>query len=374
MAAMINRQEIERLADLKSDSGIVSVYLRITPRLAYDRSFPATQFKGALKRATRRLKHEQWQQAADRESEKILSFLETGKTKGRSLVIFSCQPSGIWEVIESDVSLPTLVDVDATTKTGLLTRLLDEYPRLAVVVVQRDNAVIYLSEQRISGEVGRVTSNVPGQHDQGGWSQGRFERHIEFHVAEHLKKVVEELNTLSQSQSFEWLVVGGTEETVKDFLDRLPQPVAEKNIGTFPVDFKHDGEKEILERARRAREQHERETELQLVQQLFDAAKAGGQGTLGIRDTLQANAENRIRTLLVADTLAIDGWGCSDCDYVDQKEFKSCPYCGGQGLEMDIVDPIIEKAFTAGARIETLYGEARDRLMTAGGIGALLRY
>ena len=371
---MINRQEIDRLAQLKSESGIVSVYLRITPRLGYDRGSLATLFKGTLKRTRRQLKHEPWQQAADRESERILSFLESWKPRGRSLVIFSCQPSGIWEVIELEVSLPTVVDVDATTKTGFLTRLLDEYPRLAVVVVQRDHAVIYLSEQRVSKEVQQVTSDVPGQHDQGGWSQGRFERHIEFHVAEHLKKVVEELNSLSQSQSFEWLVAGGTDETVKDFLDRLPQSLAMKNIGTFPVDFKHEGEKEILERARRVREQHERETELQLVHQLFDAAKAGGQGTLGIRDTLQANAENRIRTLLVADTLAIDGWGCSDCDYVDQKEFKFCPYCGGQGLEMDIIDSIIEKAFTAGARIETVYGGARDRLMEAGGIGALLRY
>lgn len=371
---MINRQEIERLAELKDDSGIVSVYLRITPRLMYDRNFPATQFKGALKRTAKRLQREQWQQALDRESEKILNFLETWKPRLRSLVIFSSQPSEIWEVIELDVSLPTLVDVDATTKTGLLTRLLDEYPRLAVVVVQRDKAVIYLSEQRISEEAAQVTSNVPGQHDQGGWSQGRFERHIEFHVAEHLKKVVEELNILSQSQSFEWLVTGGTDETVKDFLDRLPQSLAMKNIGTFPVDFKHDGEKEILENARRVREQHERKTELQLVQQLFDAAKARGQGALGIRETLKANAENRIRTLLVVDTLAIDGWACADCDYLDEKAFDPCPYCGGQGSKMDIIDPIIEKAFLTGARVETVYGEARDRLMEAGGIGALLRY
>jgi hypothetical protein len=52
---MISHQEIERLANLKSDHGILTAYLRIDPRLRFVRQQAAAQFKGALKAAQRRI-------------------------------------------------------------------------------------------------------------------------------------------------------------------------------------------------------------------------------------------------------------------------------------------------------------------------------
>ena len=51
---MISRQDLERLATLKSDHGILSAYLRLDPRLRFVRQQAASQFKGALKQAARR--------------------------------------------------------------------------------------------------------------------------------------------------------------------------------------------------------------------------------------------------------------------------------------------------------------------------------
>jgi hypothetical protein len=45
------------------------------------------------------------------------------------------------------------------------------------------------------------------------------------------------------------LAVGGTEETVNELLKRLPTQIAKRMIGRFPVDYKQDGEQQILQRA-----------------------------------------------------------------------------------------------------------------------------
>ena len=287
---MISREEIEHLAQLKSDSGIVSAYIGIRPRLMYKRKHPVTLAKGAFARAERKLHEGSWKEALAREGEKIVDFLNGWDVRGRGLVIFSSQPAGIWEVLTLEVPVPTVVDIDRTTKTGVLTRLLDEHPRLAVALIQRDEAKIYVSEQRISDQAAEVMSHVPGQHDQGGWAQARFERHIEFHMAEHLTKVVDELNQLDRARPFKWLVIGSTEKMAGEFLGMVPDAVARKVIGTFAVDFKHESEKEILERARKAYEEHERRTEFQLVHQVADLNRAAARkATMGITENSEGS-------------------------------------------------------------------------------------
>jgi peptide chain release factor subunit 1 len=183
-----------------------------------------------------------------------------------------------------------------------------------VAVLQRDKARLYLAEQGASEQQAQVASEVPGQHEQGGWSQMRYQRHIDFHVTEHLKKVVDELNRLAQAQAFK-LALGGTEEIVNELLEMLPDPIARTVIGRFPVDYKHDTEQQILQRAQRLWEHQEQFQEDELVDQVFDAAKSDTQGVLGIEPTLSALAEEKVRTLLVVDGLTIDGCVCAQCDY-----------------------------------------------------------
>jgi peptide chain release factor subunit 1 len=111
------------------------------------------------------------------------------------------------------------------------------------------------------------------------------------------------------------------------------------------------------------------------VNQVFDAAKSGMRGVLGIEPTLTALVEEKVRTLLIADGLAIGGSVCTRCDYFSAQEFKSCPICGGNAEQGDVTDRTVEKAILTGAQSEVVSAnEARDRLLGEGGLGALLRY
>ena len=371
---MILRKDIERLAELKSDHGIVSAYIRIDPRLRFLRHQPISQFKGALTAAQRQYRGGRWEAALERETPYVLDFLSRWEPSGRGLVMFSCHPANIWEIFPLDVLVPNVVDVDTTTKTSILLQVLENLPRFIVVVLQRDKARIYVAEQGISEQQIEFTSEVPGQHDQGGRSQMRYQRHIEFHVQEHLKKVIDELKNLAPVRPFK-LTFGGTEETVNELLNRLPNQIAKSVIGRFPVDYKQDSEQEILQRAQALWDSQEQLEEDKLVDQIFDAAKSETQGALGAEATLSALTEEKVRILLVVAGLEIVGSACTECDYFSAKKFDKCPLCGADAEQRDVTDRAVEQAILTGADTQVVSsGKARDRLLAEGGLGALLRY
>jgi len=372
---MISRQDLERLAALKSDDGIVSAYVRIDPKLVYDRQAHAAQFKGAV-RAFLRANKNGWRQAVlERESGRILKYLEDHLPAGRGLALFASGPAGLWEVIPLDVPVPSFVDVGPTPSIEVLARILDEYPRLAIAIVQRDAARIYLSEQRRAEEEAAIESEVPGRHDQGGWAQARFQRHIEVHVQRHLKEAADELEKLFYARPFAALVLGGSPEAVDELLGLLPNPIARRVVGTVPVDLKHEPEEAILERARQAGAEAERRSEAELVERAVNAAASGGRGVAGLEETLQSVAEGRVHTLLVAEGFTAEGVSCPACGYLAAAPLERCPACGSPVDPVpDVVERAVERAFLAGAHIEAVLGPARERLMEHGGLAAILRY
>lgn len=372
---MLSRQDLARLGALRSDEGIVSVYLSIDPHLMYDRGHPAAEFKGAAKRLIQRTQDSRWLAVLEREKGRILDFLEGWQPRGRGLVIFSSSPAGIWEVLNLGVPVPSFVDVDATTHTGILAQVLDEYPRFVVALVEADKARIYVAEQGSHQRQAEIASEVPGWHDQGGWSQARFQRHIEFHTAGHLKRVAEELERLYHRRPFKRLALGGTETTVHELQRLLPQDLARRPVGAFPVNFKHESDEEALARARRLLVEDERRAERELVSRIVDAAHSGGHGAVGFDDTIAAVREGRVRTLVVAQGVTREGSACTRCDYFAARPLQRCPLCGGPAEPApDIVERTIERAYLSGAEVNVVLGEAREWLLARGGLGAVLRY
>lgn len=372
---IVSPADLERLGKIESPEGILSVYLKIDPRLAYDRGQAGAKFKGGLKRFTHTA-NEHALQVLEREKGRVLEYLQGWEPKGRSLVIFAGQPAGLWEMWNLGLMLPTYVAVDERPHLQLLQQAMDEYPRMAVVMLDGGDAGIYLAVQGEDEEVSRLQEELPGRHDQGGWAQARFQRHVEFHHSMHLKAVLERLEDVYYRHwPFDTLVVAGVSEAVEEFRQMLPDPIARRYLGSVPADFKHESAEEILERARRLRAESERESELALVREIADNAAAGGRGAVGIEDTISAVVEKRVRTLAVAEGVTLDGSLCPNCGYVSAKRFDRCPVCGSAGEDVpDVIEYAAEKAFLDGARVEVLFGEAREDLLALGGVGALLRY
>lgn len=372
---MLTSEQLEHLATLRSDDGIISVFLRMEPRLAYERGLAATKFKSAYKRFRKREQRAKWLTAAEREYARILEFLETAEPDGRGLALFACEPASIWETVHLEVQLPSSVQVDATTRTGHLARVLDDHPRLAVVVAQRDKAVLHLSEQRERREQESIESEVAAVHDQGGLSQARFERRVELQVRQHLTEIVTRLEEIAKSSPFQRLFLAGTDEVTAELASLLPPALADALVGTFAVDVKHDSDQTVLEQARAMAAEAERAEELERVNQVMSAVAAGDRGVIGPEETVKAVVEGRAHQIVLLDDIECEGLECPKCDYMTVARVDACPACGEPAeLNSNLLDSVIERAYLSGVELEFVSGDAKAKLLPQGGIGALLRY
>lgn len=371
---MLSRSELERLAALKSDDGILSVYIKVDPNLGYDRTQASAAFKGATKRFLRTA-DDRARQILEREKDRVQKHLDTWSPKGRALVIFTCEPTDIWEVLNLDVALPTTLLANRTTYTAMLARLLDEYPRMAVALLDGDEARIYLGEQRQREKDAEISSDIPGWHEQGGWAQARYQRHIEFHHARHLKKVASELKDIYYAKPFGRLVLVGVDSAVEELRGMLPDPIATRLIGHFGIDFKQHSDDEILQRAGELRTDTLRKEEAALVRQIVDASSSGGKGVVGLEDTIRAIHDGRVEILTRVAGIAAEGSACENCEYFSSETFEKCPVCEGPAEQLeDVAGFAAEQAFLKGAPINTVLDDAAEMLTAHGGLGAVLRY
>ena len=372
---MINTSEIERLAHLHTEDGVLSATIKIDPQLGYERNQPAMKFKGAYARAARHAVAPVLT-VLQREHDRVLEFLKDYKPAGRGLVIYSSTPADIWEVIPLDVMVPTLVSAGSTPDTTALARVVDEYPRMAVVLLDGGDARIYAAEQGRQQKTAHTNSDLPSRQEQGGWSQARYERHVEFHYSMHLKDVAEKLLALARERPFDRLVLVGVEGATAEFESLLPEPVRQRLAGRLTADFKQEGDDAILARARQLCEEDERSAEIALVDRVRGLAEAEGRGALGIDDSLQALVEGRVDTLVVADGMTQDGTLCLNCDYFAASKFKRCPACSNEQLEdlPDAIEYAVARAMLSGSQVNILFNGGREMLLARGGIGAILRY
>ncbi len=333
------------------------------------------KFKGAYARATRGAEAGELA-VLEREHERILNFLKDYTPRGRGVIIYSSTPDNIWEVYPLDVMVPTGVSVGSSLNTALLVQVMEEYPLMAVVMLDGGDARIYSAEQGRESESDRESTELPNRHAQGGWAQARYERHVEFHHAMHLKSVAEKLEGMYQEQPFDRLVIVGAERAAKEFEALLPENIRRRLIGKLTADFKQEGDSEILDRARALREEDERTSELALVDRIRELTDAEGRGTLGIDETLQALTEGRVDTLVVAEGVTQAGTVCLNCDYFAAQRFSRCPACAQSDVEElpDAIEQAIEYAIANGSRVNVAFAGGREMLLSRGGIGALLRY
>src|SRR5438105_959672 len=276
---MVSRGDIQRLSQVHSPNGVLTVYVNIDPRLGYDRHQAEAKFKGAATRFARTA-DQRWLPVLDREKDRVLEYLRGLEPDGRGLAVFASAPDDLWDTFHLDVPVPSVVTVDVNPHTAILSQVIDEHPSMAVVMLAGELGRIYRAAQGRAQQAADVRTELPSRHDQGGWSQARYQRHVEFHGAQHRKKLAEALEELYNSRPFSRLVLVGVQTVTREFESMLPDPIRRRVIGHLTADFKQEEDPQILERARHLAEEDERSSEGALVDQIINSADAAGQGAV----------------------------------------------------------------------------------------------
>ncbi len=161
------------------------------------------------------------------------------------------------------------------------------------------------------------------------------------------RDVAQKIRELIQKEGRHRLILGGAEKSAMALKELLHEEVARDLVAILPITM-HDTEQQIADRVLPVALEYERRTEMELVQQIIDYAKAGGRGALGTKSVEQALQQQRVELLVM-------------------------PWPGG-GLDDNQMHSYTLKAFQSSSKFELVHGEAAELLVKEGKIGARLYY
>ncbi|MDP8956919.1 MAG: hypothetical protein M3N24_08180 [Actinomycetota bacterium] len=370
--ADVDREFLRKLAEWSSNGAPVSsLYLDIDGR-----RFPRRE--DYMVRAEGLCAHLKEQAAGDKEAkrsvkgdvDRFIDFLNgLDRSNNRGVALFSSSEAGLWEEVLVPRPVADRAVIADHPYVLPLEAMVETYESFCTVIVDREKARLFLAKMGRIEEATDVFDEVPGQHDQGGWSQARFQRHIEELVGRHLKHVGEVVLRYYKRRNFDHLILAGPEEIVPAFEEGLHDYLKRRVVArtTLPM---HANADEVLRKSLQVEEELEGQRERKTLERLEAEAAAGRLGAIGLGHALKALNEGRVDTLVVPFGRTEKGFKCPNCDWLAVTG-KTCPRCGAEFDEIpDVMEAAVEAALRQSSRVETL-----DRNTTGNQeVGALLRY
>jgi peptide chain release factor subunit 1 len=246
--------------------------------------------------------------------------------------------------------------------------------RWAVLLVSRRDARMFSGSSDALEERRSFHDDVHGQHDQGGWSQPRYERSVEKEVDDHLRRVAELLDRSSRRQRFDRLALGGPPEIVPRLEGMLSEEVrACVAEGRVEVDVSSANVDQVQAALAQLVEEDEKRLERDALDRLHAGVGAGGRGAGGAEDTLRALSERRVQTLLLAPDFDGRGHRCPTCGLLAADGDGQCP---ADGTALEDVEHLREAAVEAALAqdAEVMVVRHHPDLGPFRGIGAVLRF
>jgi len=259
-----------------------------------------------------------------------------------------------------------------------LARLMDQYPRYAVLVADTNRARLFVfgrGKALSSDEIKNVKTKGT---KVGGWSQMRYQRHLEQYHLQHAKEVADQLEQVVREDNIEHVILAGDEVIIPKLREQFPQAVADKIVDVLSLDI-NAPEHEILSESLEAMREHAAQTDAEKVEQLLNDYRAGGLAVVGSTDTLEALAMGQVEELvIVAQQQNVEG-DREDVAILSEAEVVE-PVVGGQDGAVAHIEPdsvivaadLVARARQTSARIT--FVEDPALLEEVGGCGAFLRY
>ena len=370
--------ELRRLADLRPGHPVLSLYLDLDPRQFGTGAARASAIGSLLDDARRRvedaeLDHDQ-RQGLREDVERVERFFagEFSAKGARALAVFCSTRAGLFEAIPLGRPVDTRVVLNHSPYVEPLVQAADGRDWLVVLVNRRDARFLRGGPGRLQ-EVGALSDDVHGQHDQGGWSQKRFERSVDREVDWHVDNVVEAIERRFKRAPFERLLIGGPEEFVPRFEAKLSHPLRERIAGRVDVDVGNATTDQVLAAAAPCFEAADRARERTALDRLAQGVGAAGRGASELGAVLEALNERRVEILLYEEGFDAPGVACPEHAWLGPEGIDRCPVDGEAPERVDsIMESAVESALAQSAEIVVV--RHHEDLGPLGRVGAVLRF
>ena len=355
---------IDRLAAFEPvDLPVISLYLNMQPDEQGRDRFDAFVRKELAARTATYLEGSAERASLEQDAERIREYLSTEvRPSANGLAIFACAGAdGFFEVVQLDAPVDEhRLYLYNQPHLYHLARLQDQFPRYAAVVLDSNQARIFVFElgERVGGHT--IRNEKPKHHKQGGWSQKRYQRHTENVHLKHAKEVVDVLARLVRQEGIEHVVLAGDAVIIPTLRDQLTQELADKVVDVLSLDIRTP-EHEVLQATLDAVREQDAKQDADTVQRVLDGYRSGGLGVVGVRATLEALTRGQVDELVISTVFELQRPAPADLPPgVDLPQ------------DVDLADELVTRARATGATVTFI--EDASLLDAVGGVGALLRF
>jgi peptide chain release factor subunit 1 len=302
----------------------------------------------------------------EKDAEKIRSYVDGVDRAANGIAIFACSASNLFETVVLSAPIhENLLYISDQPHLYPLARVLDEHPRYAVLLADTHSSRIIVIAAHQIEQTEQIQGTKTRRHKMGGWSQARYQRHIENYHLQHAKEVADTLARLVRDEHIGSILVSGDDVVVPLLREQFPKEVADRVVDTVKLDARAT-ERDILEAAEALVREKDAESDRERVDALLGAYRANGLATVGVENTRAALELGQVDELVIAAVPeAIDAAAVNDGD-------DSARQVAEPTAEERTADELIAGARQTAASIRFI--EDKSLLAPFGGVGAFLRF
>jgi len=379
VAATVSWDGLRELARFRAEKGCaISIYIKLDPSEAPTAGDAATRINSLLHEGHERaeaageLSHEQ-REALRADLERLRNYFESefDRDGSRAVAVFCAGLDNAWRTLPLADPVPDKIAIGHEFYLAPLVSLVGRGDGALVAFVSRERGDVYRLRAGRLEEIASQLDETPGRHDQGGWSQARYQRHIEKLALDHFRRVADLLDGYVRRLQSPRIVVAAAEENRADFDDVISHEVRNAIVGWTNAEA-HATPAELLEAAQPILEEWHAEQEREAAERWREEAGRGGRATAGWADTLEAASDARVELLLFEDGADRKAWQCLRCGRVSA-EGGPCPLDGTQMEQRDDgLNLAVHQTLAHGGSVLAL--RHHQDLEPVEGIAALLRY
>ena len=300
----------------------------------------------------------------------FIKNLDTGNNRG--LAIFTCAEADYFKVFYLTREVENRITFSQKFLIRPLVRYLDDNSKILAVFTDRKRARLVEMDE---GEIKRFIEfedDVPKQVKAGshyGLADKRIERHVEWHVHNHFKKVAEMTLDLLFEDGYEWLFIYTQPDDIKEFEGLLHSYTKRKVAFEKQVDLMEAKKERYLNEILDSLKKVEEEKHSELNDELFEAFPH--RAVLGVMDVTYELKRKSVFKLVLSNRFSNIWPVCGNCDYRLHNEL----ICSNCGANMSFADWetnfLIIDALKQDGEVHFIDSDSLDK---KGGIGAILRY
>jgi peptide subunit release factor 1 (eRF1) len=301
---VIAKERLRELARLRPEPHkVLSLYLNLDPSefpTPRDRSVELESLLDAAESALRQdgLDHAQ-KEELKRDLQQVRTYFsqEFDASGTRGVVVFSASGAGLFEVFRLPRPVSSTVAIDDSPFIEPLTTLpgTDGY---CVLLINRQVARILVGGSEQMREVASIVDDVHRWHDQGGWSQARYQRGIVKETRDHIKHAADELFERFKTGTVQRLIIGTPDELRGEIESHLHSYLRDRIAGWIDIDIR-SGPDNVAKEAASIISDDERNREREWLDRLQSELGRNARAVAGLEQTLEALTEKRVEAVLL---------------------------------------------------------------------------